>query len=173
MKRRWPQQPWELSLYALSLRMILRPARQRPFVLEHLSKIAAIDPSVAGKSPDEVLGLVRDWLADALAIVSPARNARSVHRFFPLSADPTYSRAVSTASLTYVSRTEISWNSPQWGQLSLSVFAHDFRRLSASISTPVGTGWLVFGHLKRSLGHAVPRHDAAAVAVVSDCHQLA
>ena len=33
--------------------------RQRPFVFEHLSKIAAIDPARAGWAFDEMLGLAR------------------------------------------------------------------------------------------------------------------
>jgi hypothetical protein len=40
--------------------------------------------------PENMLGFVRDWRSDALSFVSPARNVRSVHRFFPLSADATY-----------------------------------------------------------------------------------
>jgi hypothetical protein len=32
--------------------------RQRPFVLEHLAEITAIDPAAAGWAADEVLGLV-------------------------------------------------------------------------------------------------------------------
>jgi hypothetical protein len=52
------------------LRLILRRMRQRPFVLEHLSKIAAINPPAAGRAPNEMLGLIRGRLSDALAIVA-------------------------------------------------------------------------------------------------------
>jgi hypothetical protein len=34
-----------LRIERLSLRPILRRVRQRPFVLEHLSKITAVDPA--------------------------------------------------------------------------------------------------------------------------------
>jgi hypothetical protein len=37
---------------------------QRPFVLEHLAEIAAIDPAAARRAPDVMLGLVLGWLAD-------------------------------------------------------------------------------------------------------------
>jgi len=40
------------------LRLILRRVRQRPFVLEHLAEIAAIDPAIAGRALDVMLGLV-------------------------------------------------------------------------------------------------------------------
>jgi hypothetical protein len=40
---------------------------QRPFVLEHLAEIAAINPAAAGRAPDEVLGLIRCWITDTLA----------------------------------------------------------------------------------------------------------
>jgi hypothetical protein len=49
------------------LRLILRRVRQRPFVLEHLAEIAAIDPAAAGGAPDEMLGLARWRIADTLA----------------------------------------------------------------------------------------------------------
>jgi hypothetical protein len=39
--------------------------RQRPFVLEHLSKIAAIDPPAAGWASSEVLGIVPGRFSDA------------------------------------------------------------------------------------------------------------
>jgi hypothetical protein len=54
---------------------------QRPFVLEHLSKIATVDPPAAGRTADEMLGLVRDRLADALAPVSSARYVVAGHAF--------------------------------------------------------------------------------------------
>jgi hypothetical protein len=49
------------------LRLILRRVRQRAFVLEHLSKIAAVDPAAAGRAPEEMLGLARWRIADTLA----------------------------------------------------------------------------------------------------------
>jgi hypothetical protein len=52
--------------------------RQRPFVLEHLSKITAVDPPAAGRAPNEMHGLIRGRLSDALANVFPARK---VHAF--------------------------------------------------------------------------------------------
>jgi hypothetical protein len=38
----------------LSLRLILRRVRQWPFVLQHLSKIAAVDPAAAGRALEEM-----------------------------------------------------------------------------------------------------------------------
>jgi hypothetical protein len=40
------------------LRLILCRVRQRRLVLEHLAEIAAVNQAVAGRAPDEVLGLV-------------------------------------------------------------------------------------------------------------------
>ena len=37
---------------------VLRRMRQRPIVLKHLSKVAAINPPASGGAPDEMLGLV-------------------------------------------------------------------------------------------------------------------
>ena len=34
-------------------------------MLEHLAKIAAIDPAIAGRAPDEVLGIVLRRVANA------------------------------------------------------------------------------------------------------------
>ena len=45
------------------------------------AKIAAIDPAAAGRAADEMLGLVRDRLADALAPVSSARYVGAGHAF--------------------------------------------------------------------------------------------
>ena len=45
--------------------------RQRPFVLERLAEITAIDPAAAGRAADELFGLVhRLLLADAAAEIS-------------------------------------------------------------------------------------------------------
>jgi hypothetical protein len=41
--------------------------RQRPFVLEHLSKITAIDLTVAGRAFDEMLGFALGRIAETLA----------------------------------------------------------------------------------------------------------
>ena len=38
-------------------------------MLEHACQVSAINPAIAGRTPDEMLGLVRDRLADALAPV--------------------------------------------------------------------------------------------------------
>jgi hypothetical protein len=54
----------------IELAPILRRMRQRPFVLEHLSKIAAIDPPTAGRTEGEMLGLVRGRLPEADAHIS-------------------------------------------------------------------------------------------------------
>jgi hypothetical protein len=43
----------------LSLRLIPWRVRQRPFVLEHLAEITAIEPAAVGRAADEMLGLVR------------------------------------------------------------------------------------------------------------------
>jgi len=68
LRRRCNQnEPWALRTERLSLRLILRRVWQRPFVLEHLSKIAAVDPAAAGRAPEEMLGLARWRIADALA----------------------------------------------------------------------------------------------------------
>jgi hypothetical protein len=48
----------EASYERPSLRLIPCRMRQRPFVLEHLAEITAIDPAAAGWAADEVLGLV-------------------------------------------------------------------------------------------------------------------
>jgi hypothetical protein len=42
--------------------------RQRPFVLEHLAEITAIDPPIAGGAPDEMLGLQRPISSLASAV---------------------------------------------------------------------------------------------------------
>jgi hypothetical protein len=64
LRRRCNQnEPWALRTERLSLRLILRRVRQRPFVLEHLAEIAAIDPAIAGRAPDEVLGLALRGIA--------------------------------------------------------------------------------------------------------------
>jgi hypothetical protein len=60
------------------LRLILRRVWQRPFVLEHLAEITAIDPAAARLAFDEVFGLIRGRLCNALANVFPARE---VHAF--------------------------------------------------------------------------------------------
>jgi hypothetical protein len=44
--------------------LILCRVRQRPFVLEHLAEITAIDQAIAGGAPDEMLGLVLRRIAD-------------------------------------------------------------------------------------------------------------
>jgi DNA-directed RNA polymerase subunit F len=51
---------------------------QRAFVLEYASKITAIDPTAAAGAFDEMLGLIRGRLSNALANVFPARE---VHAF--------------------------------------------------------------------------------------------
>ena len=48
--------------------------RQRPLVLEHLAEITAVDPAAAGRAPDEMLGLVLRWIANAFAEEFSARN---------------------------------------------------------------------------------------------------
>jgi hypothetical protein len=54
---------------------------QGAFMLEHLRKIAAIDPAGAGWAFDEMLGLARDWLPHRLADIFPALNAGAAHAF--------------------------------------------------------------------------------------------
>jgi hypothetical protein len=58
--------------------LILQRVWERPFVLEHLAEIAAVDPAIAGRGTDEVLSLIRGRLSDALANIFPARK---VHAF--------------------------------------------------------------------------------------------
>ena len=62
----------DFSLTRPSLRLILRRVRHRPFVLEHLSKITAVDPAAAGGTPKEVLGFVVGQAAEALPDVLAA-----------------------------------------------------------------------------------------------------
>ena len=59
----------------LSLRLILRRMWQRPFVLEDLSKIAAINPPIAGRTVDEMLGLILWGPAKSPAKTRPPGNA--------------------------------------------------------------------------------------------------
>jgi hypothetical protein len=54
------------------LRLILRRMWQGAFVLEDLSKIAAVDPPVAGWTSDEMLGLIFGWIAQTPSDVFPA-----------------------------------------------------------------------------------------------------
>ena len=51
----------------LSLWLVLRRVRQWPFVLDHLAQIAAVDPTVARRAADEIIGLVLWRIADANA----------------------------------------------------------------------------------------------------------
>jgi hypothetical protein len=51
---------------------ILRRVRQRPFLLEHLAEIAAIDSAIAGRAPNEVLGFILRRIAEALPDVVAA-----------------------------------------------------------------------------------------------------
>jgi DNA-directed RNA polymerase subunit F len=44
-------------------------------VLEHLAKIAAVDPAAAGRASDEMLGLTNRRLAELLPQISAARKA--------------------------------------------------------------------------------------------------
>jgi hypothetical protein len=41
--------------------------RQRPGVFEHLAEVAHVDPAVAGRALNEMLGFVRGRLAETLA----------------------------------------------------------------------------------------------------------
>ena len=68
------------GVFSWSLRSVLRRMGQRPFVLEHARQVSAIDPPAAGRTADEMLGLVRGRLADALAPVSSARYVGAGHR---------------------------------------------------------------------------------------------
>jgi hypothetical protein len=47
---------------------------QQAFVLEYTSKVTTVDPPAAGRAPNEMLGLIRGRLSDALANVFPARD---------------------------------------------------------------------------------------------------
>jgi hypothetical protein len=51
----------KVSIYSserLSLHLILRRVRQRAFVLEDLAEIAALKPAAAGRTADEVFGII-------------------------------------------------------------------------------------------------------------------
>ena len=50
-----------------SLRLILSGVRQWSLVLEHLAEITAVDPTIAGRAPDEMLGLVLRRIAHTFA----------------------------------------------------------------------------------------------------------
>jgi hypothetical protein len=54
------------------LRLILRRMWQGAFVLEHVSKVTAIDPSAASRAPNEMLGLVLWRIAQTPSNVSPS-----------------------------------------------------------------------------------------------------
>jgi hypothetical protein len=41
-----------------SLRLVLRRMWQRPFVFEYFAEITAVDPAAAGRTADEVFGLI-------------------------------------------------------------------------------------------------------------------
>ena len=56
------------------LRLIPYRMRQRPFVLDHLTEITAIDPATTGRTPDEMLRFVLRRIANALAEVFAPRN---------------------------------------------------------------------------------------------------
>jgi hypothetical protein len=60
---------------------------QRAFVLEHLAEITAIDPATAGRTSDEVFGLVRRRVTEPLPQVSAARKADHQHRCLQTSCD--------------------------------------------------------------------------------------
>jgi hypothetical protein len=55
--------------------LVLCRVWERTFVLEHLAKIAAIDPASASRAADEMLGFVLGWIAEPLPKISAARNA--------------------------------------------------------------------------------------------------
>jgi hypothetical protein len=52
--------------------------RQRPIMLKHGPEITAIDPPVAGRAPDEMLGLVIWRIADTLAKIFAARENHGI-----------------------------------------------------------------------------------------------
>ena len=52
----------------LSLRSILRRVWQRIFVLEHLAEIAAIDPTAACRTADEMLCLALRWIETLIGL---------------------------------------------------------------------------------------------------------
>jgi hypothetical protein len=50
------------------LRSILRRVWQRIFVLEHLAEIAAIDPTAACRTADEMLCLALRWIETLIGL---------------------------------------------------------------------------------------------------------
>jgi hypothetical protein len=56
------------------LSLIFSRVRQRPFVLEHLTKVAHIDPPVALRAADEMLGFILRRITDPFADVLTARD---------------------------------------------------------------------------------------------------
>jgi hypothetical protein len=49
-------------------------------VLEHLSKIATVDPAAAGRTADEMLGLTLGWIAETLPQIFAARDLEHSNR---------------------------------------------------------------------------------------------
>jgi hypothetical protein len=58
----------------ISLRLVLYRMGARTFVLEDLSKLAAVHPTAAGGTSDEVLGFVGGCFAETLPEILAARD---------------------------------------------------------------------------------------------------
>jgi len=52
--------------------------RQRPFVLEDLAEIAAVDPAAAARAPDVMIGFVLRLLTDWPAAIGASGDFRHV-----------------------------------------------------------------------------------------------
>jgi hypothetical protein len=58
--------------------LILRGVRQRPFVVKHLAEITAINPSAAGRTFEEMLGLAGWAFAKPLSEILAARDHHGI-----------------------------------------------------------------------------------------------
>jgi hypothetical protein len=64
----------------ISLRLVLYRMGARTFVLEDLSKLAAVHPTAAGGTSDEVLGFVGGCFAETLPEILAARGSSGLFR---------------------------------------------------------------------------------------------
>jgi hypothetical protein len=58
---------------------------ERPFVLEDLAEVAAVDPAAASRATDEMFGLVLRLIADTVPLIFAAREIHHVSAEFKAS----------------------------------------------------------------------------------------
>jgi len=78
-------------------------------MIEDVAEIAAVDPAIARRAPDEVLGLIRRRVAEMLPDIFAARDhhfgvrflrhRQSSSAFMPASPEPSVSRAMENCPL--------------------------------------------------------------------------